>query len=157
MKYCPQCRKPSLIEVRPEESKTQACLSCLGSWIPFQVLPRYVQSRHAVQIVQNAKVQSNPGKRVCPNCTKKMTGIHEKSRVGTYDLDVCVPCNGVWFDRGELEAAPHTPDFSGVEARFQNVYDLLGSRLSNRLFLAALIGRRTHSREWGLILALWRW
>lgn len=45
--------------------------------------------------------------RSCPSCAAEMT----QGRMGPILLDVCLPCGGVWFDRGELSevitAGPH--------------------------------------------------
>ncbi|MEE9613929.1 MAG: zf-TFIIB domain-containing protein [Thermodesulfobacteriota bacterium] len=36
----------------------------------------------------------------CPSCQSEMTGKNH----GGISVDVCVGCEGVWFDRGEIEA-----------------------------------------------------
>lgn len=37
----------------------------------------------------------------CPRCGRQM----DRRPVGDFNLDVCVDCEGVWFDKGELDAA----------------------------------------------------
>jgi Zn-finger nucleic acid-binding protein len=38
----------------------------------------------------------------CPDCGK----VAEIVRLGTLELDLCVACGGLWFDRNELERLP---------------------------------------------------
>ncbi|MBO5308768.1 MAG: rhomboid family intramembrane serine protease [Lentisphaeria bacterium] len=42
----------------------------------------------------------------CPVCGKKMKKIHLPLAEGSLELDVCCPCQTIWFDPHELEALP---------------------------------------------------
>lgn len=46
---------------------------------------------------------------VCPMCSRTMKEITVDEPAGALTLDVCQPCNFVWFDAGECEFIPPPP------------------------------------------------
>lgn len=50
---------------------------------------------------------------VCPGCRKKMSPLSD----GGVTLDACTECNGLWLDKGELEARGAKLPAGGIEYR----------------------------------------
>lgn len=48
---------------------------------------------------------TEPGKHPCPECQSWLQAVFAEG----VELDVCVECNGIWFDRGELTNLPPPP------------------------------------------------
>lgn len=43
------------------------------------------------------------GRMLCPHCRGRLRAAIEETPIGAVELDYCLSCRGVWFDRGELE------------------------------------------------------
>ena len=108
---CPRCDA----EMRTVEPVSMAlvtvniapCIACGGRWFPSGELAkiedvvdlRFVELRHIpVDAVQRVPL-------TCPQCPgtpplEKVENAREKNVV----MDACRHCNGIWLDRGELEA-----------------------------------------------------
>lgn len=107
MKQCPKCDaglQPT--DLGPVE--VDECRECKGVWFDTDELR---QAKDAADSDLNwmdfeiwkheARFQSKPSTRECPNCQKPMVSL----RYGDteVEIDYCQSCRGTWLDRGEFE------------------------------------------------------
>jgi len=72
----------------------------------------------------------------CPVCLRKMKEITVEMPKGSLALDVCQPCNFVWFDAGECEFIPPPPPAPHVLGRIDKS-KMTQEQVENLAFLAA--------------------
>ena len=79
------------------------CTACKGAWLPSDFVssfrltdPWFVEDFYE-RLTINLTSTSD---RMCP----EGHGAMDRSNYGTVELDWCDSCEGVWFDKGELEA-----------------------------------------------------
>lgn len=78
------------------------CKSCKGMFIKFPFLQKIAEQidlkTDIVNPVEMEPVNVKESARVCPQCGQPMNKIFFNGTV----VDVCKPCNSIWFDNGEL-------------------------------------------------------
>lgn len=109
VKSCPGCGH-EMTEEGDGSFPVLQCSNCFGTAIPFRSLSQFMQTQHALLIVQKTESATQVGKRICPECLKQMVSPQVTNRVGEYTLDSCKGCQIVWFDPGELSRAPQIPE-----------------------------------------------
>jgi Zn-finger nucleic acid-binding protein len=135
---CPACKHP-LTQYDVEIFPILLCEHCHGCLVPLRKLSRYAQSGHVQKIAEITEATAPKGKKLCPTCRSWMLTKSLLNRVGTYELDVCRKCDEVWFDAGELEMAPTTPEVIDTTQKFlldnldQFSWDIQGSLAANVL------------------------
>ncbi len=100
---CPRC----WVEMDKEEVPTlgmrlitDSCPRCEGLWLDEGELHKVLKDRHLSDYLTKDIGTSSDSPLVCPRCKGLMT----VERAEEVEVDVCLSCNGVWLDGGELEA-----------------------------------------------------
>jgi len=97
---CPACNEEMVI-LELEDVEIDYCVHCRGVWLDggeLEMISRRAAGEAAVGLVPGGK----RGRRRCPRCRKRMRVTHFEG--STVEVDACPRGDGVWFDRGELEA-----------------------------------------------------
>jgi len=104
---CPRCGQPLRWEKRPRGALWR-CPRCAGVAANLAVLRRHLGEEVTRGFWRRANQASVPSCRVCPSCSqalREFVAFHEQQSLR---LDLCRPCQLMWFDRGELEAFPES-------------------------------------------------
>ena len=119
---CPVCRKP-MVAFELDGVEIDRCVECGGTWLDAGELEIIAETAGAVrgalfEAMKNAKGQRH-GRRRCPRCSRKLRVI-EMGTGKTIEIDRCPEGDGLWFDRGEMEAfmASFEEGEEGAVARF---------------------------------------
>ena len=104
---CPRCGKPLRLEKDPHGALWR-CPQCSGVAANLAVLRRHLEEDVARDFWRRASQASVPSGKHCPSCSKPLrefVAVHEKQSLR---LDLCRPCQFMWFDPGELEVFPES-------------------------------------------------
>lgn len=104
---CPRCGKPLSLEKHPHGGLWR-CVQCSGVAVNLAVLRRHLEEQVARDFWLRAGKASVPSQKRCPSCSKPLrefVAVHEKQSLL---LDLCRPCQLMWFDPGELETLPES-------------------------------------------------
>jgi len=108
-----------MIILELEQIEIDYCVSCEGIWLDSNELELLLDDEDAYnRVIAAGKLleRTSEKKRRCPLCRKKMNKIQvgDEPKI-TYDA--CPRGEGIWFDRGELEAVIRIglPDREGLE------------------------------------------
>jgi Zn-finger nucleic acid-binding protein len=102
---CPACNEP-LIAFEFEGVEIDACVACGGVWLDAGELEwigelEGLDRRELARLLAEGK--GARGQRRCPRCRRKLRRI-EAGGNRKVELDRCPVGDGLWLDRGELEA-----------------------------------------------------
>jgi Zn-finger nucleic acid-binding protein len=105
---CPVCREPMVI-VEFENIELDTCLDCHGLWFDAQELGQLfdlagVPERHRDLESQMVRLPPAEPRRPCPRCRRQLEPVRAPSTSGDLILDTCPRGDGLWLDKGELEA-----------------------------------------------------
>jgi Zn-finger nucleic acid-binding protein len=104
---CPRCGKALGLEKDPH-GVLWRCPQCSGVAANLAVLRKHLEQDVAQDFWRRATRASVPSERRCPSCSKPLrefVAVHEKQSLR---LDLCRPCQLMWFDPGELEVFPES-------------------------------------------------
>jgi len=116
---CPACEN-SLHDLNLHQVKVAVCSQCQGVWFDKQALKEVVDQIIAKENIATTETQflfqsreifkpnEQEGLRACPQCDMIMKKLNYAYDSNVF-IDKCGQCEGVWTDKGELEAiAEHT-------------------------------------------------
>lgn len=101
---CPRCNE----NMKPADSRgvpSHICPQCSGTWIGGVSLNAlFARELDAPEMQERLEamfdLEFNESQRMCPPCKiRKLKAVH----IGSTELDFCVVCKGLFFDKGELE------------------------------------------------------
>lgn len=98
---CPHCAIP-LQPRRFGEKIAWTCATCSGVAFNLAVLRAEVDSATVAQFWSAAR-KAPMGSARCPSCRKGLRLVTHRTVRASLDVDLCVPCQLVWLDGGELE------------------------------------------------------
>jgi hypothetical protein len=127
---CPRCRDP-LLTVIYEDFEVDYCESCGGVWLDAGELETLTRDdeRLAEILGKDAASPSREPSLRCPICRRRMKKyIAQTTPPILYDM--CPAGEGIWLDRGELEAVLHATDNENLTPLAQRLLDLLGHTLT---------------------------
>jgi membrane associated rhomboid family serine protease/Zn-finger nucleic acid-binding protein len=104
---CPRCSL-RLKAVRSAAGISWGCPRCGGAAVAMPVLRSKIVAE-ALRRVWGAAVESPAGDLRCPSCSRAMLRRAPAIDGGDIALDLCRPCQLVWFDPGEIERLPRVP------------------------------------------------
>lgn len=119
---CPACGA-ELRKLGDAEHAARLCAGCKGALVPLRTLTKLLQGPHVQKIASVTPETSPKGRLPCPGCRRWMLVSSFLNRVGSYELDICRECDVVWFDAGEIEAAPTTPEVIDQSTRVRQYLD----------------------------------
>jgi Zn-finger nucleic acid-binding protein len=127
---CPHDARPLTIQ-EAEGHIGHLCENCSGLWLPRQYIESLAHLRNFSTKPFYAAITEQPKFRSTIDCPGGCGTLQRKS-VKDIDLDFCPACQGIWFDRGEVEALlkdyPHTA--SGTGSRGSDAVDVVDFVLS---------------------------
>ncbi|MFC1462957.1 zf-TFIIB domain-containing protein [Verrucomicrobiota bacterium] len=106
---CPACDR-ALVKMAIGSITADVCQDgCGGVWLDNQELTRSVSVDEdvdadvsGIRCHENIKVDPDR-KRKCPTCVSMVLQTHYEAGTGGTQVDQCLKCGGIWFDRHELE------------------------------------------------------
>jgi len=131
---CPRCNNP-LETTSTGGIPTRGCPHCSGTWISGASLNAFFAKYEGADDIVDAfdgilDLEFHASRRKCPSCS----GKHLKSVViDDTELDYCVSCKGLFFDKGELETL--FPDLDERQARKPQDGAATGDGILNSFFL----------------------
>ncbi len=108
--YCPRCNSllaEKTINDLSGSIQVDTCPSCNGTWFDKGELDQIenLVELSIIEIRNIPKKQLQLEKLKCPACNLHPTlSKHEHKRDKKVIFDYCDVCNGIWLDKGELEA-----------------------------------------------------
>jgi Zn-finger nucleic acid-binding protein len=97
---CPRCSGVKLVHFSHEGVDFDFCNdSCLGIWADNGELAAYI-SEHQNNIPQ--PTQANLTDLSCPRCVTNRLIQTQITKDSQTQIDMCIFCNGIWFDKKEL-------------------------------------------------------
>lgn len=102
---CPRCSMTLLEPVSLEGIEVDACPRCGGLYFDAGELAQVVERSVGSLSDQNALGPARGASGMaCPACNAPlMVHAFEGEAGGSFDLDLCHACQGIWLDRGELD------------------------------------------------------
>lgn len=116
---CPACGNAQMQIVPVRMVEIDVCPNCEGAWFDGGELTAVLEGPRVGRLLATARAGASTcwsckspvresdctncgaGQLACPECGRNGLVTVEEDGV---ELDVCVPCGGFWFDKGELEA-----------------------------------------------------
>ena len=108
MFVCPNC-SGRLNRSQNELGIFWVCPACSGRAVGLAVLRKAIAPKFINQLWAAVRDERGFPSRPCPACTQRMVEVTIAPDAVPFKLDVCKPCEFVWFDPGEMEAAPPKP------------------------------------------------
>ena len=100
------------------------CVSCGGSWFDkgeMDLLSEDPKEEELFQAHFNQKLLSGEKPRRCPICLKRMRKLLYEDAHRQICVDRCPKCEGIWFDRGELETVIKSQRAEGKNKVFKQL------------------------------------
>jgi Zn-finger nucleic acid-binding protein len=104
---CPRCGKPLDLE-KHLHGGLWRCPQCHGVAANLAVLRRHLEEEVATDFWRKAGQASVPSTRRCPSCSQPLREFVATHEEQSLRLDLCRPCQLMWFDPGELEVFPES-------------------------------------------------
>ena len=99
---CPRCFVNAVqikVELFGPDIYIDFCPKCQGVWLDHGELKKLIKDRKLSDYLTEHIGTQSKSKLVCPRCG----GLMDIESADDIEVDVCLPCRGVWLDRGELE------------------------------------------------------
>lgn len=98
---CPHCAS-ALAPERFGVKVGWTCATCSGVSFNLAVLRDEIDAAVVAQFWRMAQA-ARPAAVRCPSCRRAMRVVEHRTVRATLDADICVPCQIVWLDGGELD------------------------------------------------------
>lgn len=102
---CPRCHT-GLDKFKSPAGVYWQCPSCGGRTATVAFLRKMVPRPIVDALWRSARSGDYPRKRQCPSCRRRMPEIPILLEEETVHIDVCPPCQFIWFDPTEYERLP---------------------------------------------------
>lgn len=99
---CPKCNiatRREEIEVFGPNILIDICPECNGIWLDHGELNKLLKDKKLSDYLTKDIGTQSKSKLICPRCG----GLMDIERAEEIEVDVCLSCNGVWLDEGELK------------------------------------------------------
>lgn len=99
---CPRCFTRTIrqeVKVFGPNIDIDICPNCNGTWLDTGELKKMIKDRKITDYLTKDIGTKTESKLVCPRCG----GLMDIENADDIEVDVCLSCNGVWLDEGELE------------------------------------------------------
>jgi Zn-finger nucleic acid-binding protein len=99
---CPRCWAKMLqreVKVFGPDIIIDICPKCSGTWLDHGELKKLIKDRKITDYLTKEIGTQSKSELVCPRCG----GLMDIESADDVEVDVCLSCNGVWLDEGELE------------------------------------------------------
>jgi len=101
---CPVCKEPMVV-IEHASVEIDYCMKCQGVWLDSGEIELLMGDAEACDayLCGGKPADNKEAKRRCPICGKKMEkAVTQGAQPVMYDR--CAKGDGLWFDKGELEA-----------------------------------------------------
>jgi Zn-finger nucleic acid-binding protein len=99
---CPKCgsrTKRIEVEIFGPNIFIDICPKCRGHWLDHGELNKLLKDKKLSDYLTKEIGTASKSKLICPRCG----GLMDVETAEDVAVDVCLSCNGVWLDAGELE------------------------------------------------------
>jgi len=99
---CPRCYFRTIrkvVEVLGPNILIDICPKCEGVWLDAGELQKMLKDKKLSDYLTKKIGIKSESKLICPRCG----GLMDIERAEDVEVDVCLTCNGVWLDSGELD------------------------------------------------------
>ncbi|UCE73059.1 MAG: zf-TFIIB domain-containing protein [Methanomassiliicoccales archaeon] len=99
---CPRCwvkMKQQEVEIFGPNITIDVCPKCQGTWLDYGELGKLLKDKKLTNYLTKEIGTQSKSELVCPRCG----GLMDIERAEEIEVDVCLSCNGVWLDSGELD------------------------------------------------------
>lgn len=119
---CPSCSEV-MEPTNASGTPTHTCLYCNGVWISRQSLDELLtrEGKRGSFPASFCDSYASTVQKRCPTCTD--TSLHVIS-AGAIEIDVCVSCDGIFLDEGEIRTLlpqNHSPEKNAVLGLILNI------------------------------------
>jgi Zn-finger nucleic acid-binding protein len=100
--HCPRCFKNMIraeMKAFGRKFDIDICTSCKGIWLDTGELAKLLKDKKLTDYLTKDIGTKSESKLVCPRCG----GLMDLEHADDIEVDVCLNCNGVWLDEGELD------------------------------------------------------
>ena len=101
---CPSCGE-KLVAQKLGKGMAWGCTGCEGKAVNLTILKNISNPEAISDFWMAVKHSSQTDDRKCPACKKSMR-VYTAAELGGIEVDVCVVCQFLWFDKSELEQVP---------------------------------------------------
>jgi membrane associated rhomboid family serine protease/Zn-finger nucleic acid-binding protein len=108
MYLCPRCNQ-ALFRLEEPGGISWECQVCGGKAMGLGLLRKTIGEQQTAQIWSKQFTGADKDGCACPMCSRTMNEVTVEIPKGPLTLDVCQPCNFVWFDAGECKFIPPPP------------------------------------------------
>ncbi|MDY6965863.1 MAG: zf-TFIIB domain-containing protein [Halobacteriota archaeon] len=115
------------VEVPGPNVLIDICPKCEGIWLDHGELNKLLRDRKLSDYLTKHIGTKSKSKLVCPRCG----GLMDIEKAEDVEIDVCLKCNGVWLDYGELGKLSEVSkdDFEGdVLAKAEEKWEEMAQR-----------------------------
>ena len=103
------------------------CVTCGGSWFDKGEMDLLSENQNEEEMFQShfdQKLLSGEKSRRCPICSKRMNKfLYQDAHLKVW-VDRCPICEGIWFDRGELESIIQSQRAEGKNRVFKQLQSI---------------------------------
>lgn len=99
---CPKCgvdAKRKEVEIFGPNIQIDICPKCKGIWLDHGELNKLLKNKKLSDYLTKDIGTQSKSELICPRCG----GLMDIESADEIDVDVCLSCNGVWLDKGELK------------------------------------------------------
>ena len=107
---CPVCQT-ELHRQQLNKVFAECCCNCGGRFVTLAGLRKYgAKHQFLNDLWKEAKYHNAPPGKICPHCNVPMRKLNAVSSNSTkVELDLCISCQALWLDAGELKKIPKAP------------------------------------------------
>ncbi len=132
---CPVCQT-ELHRQQLNKIQAECCVNCGGRFITLAGLRRYgAKHQYLNTLWKEAKYHNAPcGENFCPHCAVPMRKLNATgSDSAKIELDLCISCQALWLDAGELKKIPKSPIKSAQEELPERAKEILAVHKTAKL------------------------
>ena len=99
---CPRCWVSTygiLVKTFGPDVLIDICPKCKGIWLDYGEMGKLLKDRKLTDYLTKNIGTKSESELVCPRCG----GLMDLEFADDIEVDVCLNCNGVWLDEGELD------------------------------------------------------
>ena len=152
---CPVCQT-ELHRQQLSKIWAECCVNCGGRFITLAGLRKYgAKHQYLNTLWQEAKYHDALQGKLCPHCKIPMRKLNAISSDTTkIELDLCVSCQALWLDAGELKKIPKAPVAAQIEELPQRAKEILALNKTQALSEQAGTSAASPDSFWKVLPAL---
>lgn len=125
---CPRCASP-LDKTRLHGKRAATCGRCHGHAVTLAAVRQTTHRADYRALWDAVRATAQPSTLPCPSCGQPLQAVAVPGDHAVAEVDLCQPCQVVWFDPGERPEAPSTPAPRRLDPEAQRAMALLDVHL----------------------------